>query len=230
MQIRKMHNTKKNWRNVLYGGVFATVTMLAAACASSNSTTQGETFRDDNVTMRSTYQFKDMHGEQLYAAKKYGVTPIESRAKLEENQRRLKKVETTNLYLIDPLTHSAPYLTNGAKSLLKEIGKRFQKELDRQGYREHRIIVTSLFRTRRDVEALRRVNSRAGENSAHMYGTTFDLSYTRFNRIGKTGKAVSNEVMCNILGKIIYDLREEGECWAILESDQRCIHITVRKI
>lgn len=230
MQIRKMHNTKKNWRNVLYGGVFATVTMLAAACASSNSTTQGETFRDDNVTMRSTYQFKDMHGEQLYAAKKYGVTPIESRAKLEENQRRLKKVETTNLYLIDPLTHSAPYLTNGAKSLLKEIGKRFQKELDRQGYREHRIIVTSLFRTRRDVEALRRVNSRAGENSAHMYGTTFDLSYTRFNRIGKTGKAVSNEVMCNILGKIIYDLREEGECWAILERDQRCIHVTVRKI
>ena len=77
MQIRKMYNTKKNWRNVLYGGVFATVTMLAAACASSNSTTQGETFRDDNVTMRSTYQFKDMHGEQLYAAKKYGVTPIE---------------------------------------------------------------------------------------------------------------------------------------------------------
>lgn len=230
MQIRKMYNTKKNWRNVLYGGVFATVTMLAAACASSNSTTQGETFRDDNVTMRSTYQFKDMHGEQLYAAKKYGVTPIESRAKLEENQRRLKKVETTNLYLIDPLTHSAPYLTKGAKSLLKEIGKRFQKELDRQGYREHRIIVTSLFRTRRDVEALRRVNSRAGENSAHMYGTTFDLSYTRFNRIGKTGKAVSNEVMCNILGKIIYDLREEGECWAILERDQRCIHVTVRKI
>ena len=129
MQIRKMYNTKKNWRNVLYGGVFATVTMLAAACASSNSTTQGETFRDDNVTMRSTYQFKDMHGEQLYAAKKYGVTPIESRAELEENQRRLKKVETTNLYLIDQLTHSAPYLTKGAKSLLKEIGKRFQKEI-----------------------------------------------------------------------------------------------------
>ena len=230
MQIRKMYNTKKNWRNVLYGGVFATVTMLAAACASSNSTTQGETFRDDNVTMRSTYQFKDMHGEQLYAAKKYGVTPIESRAELEENQRRLKKVETTNLYLIDQLTHSAPYLTKGAKSLLKEIGKRFQKELDRQGYREHRIIVTSLFRTRRDVEALRRVNSKAGENSAHMYGTTFDLSYTCFNRIGKTGKAVSNEVICNILGKIIYDLREEGECWAILERDQRCIHVTVRKI
>ena len=31
-------------------------------------------------------------------------------------------------------------------------------------------------------------------------------------------------------GKVIYNLREEGECWAIFERAQHCIHVTVRKI
>lgn len=230
MQTRKRYNTKKNWRNVLSGGVLATVVVFAASCASSRISSEGETFRDDNVKMQSAYHFKDLHGEQLYAAQKYGVTPIDTREKLEDNHRRLKKIESNEYYLIDPLTHSAPYLTNGAKSVLKEIAEKFQEELERAGYRQHRIIVTSMFRTREDVKALRETNSAASKNSAHMYGTTFDISFTRFNRTSMNGEAVSNEVMCNILGKIVYDLRQKGECWAIFEPNQHCIHVTARKI
>ena len=53
------------WRNVLSGGVFATVVVFAASCASSRISSEGETFRDDNVKMQSAYHFKDLHGEQL---------------------------------------------------------------------------------------------------------------------------------------------------------------------
>ena len=70
---------------------------------------------------------------------------------LENDHRRLKLVESNGYYLVDRLKDSAPYLTKGAKNLLKEIGKRFQEELDKEGYREHRIIVTAMFRTRRDI-------------------------------------------------------------------------------
>ena len=230
MQITVRNNTRKSLRNALYTSVFATVITFTAACASSKSSSEGETFRDDNVAMQSAYQFKDMHGEQLYAAKKYGVTPIDSRAKLEDNHRRLKLVESNGYYLIDRLTDSSPYLTKGAKSVLKEIGKRFQAELDKGDYREHRIVVTSMFKTRRDIERTRQAKNNTDDSSAHLYGTTFDISYTRFNRTGKSGKAVSNETMCNILGKVISDLREKGECWAIFERSQHCIHVTVRKI
>ena len=75
------------------------------------------------------------------------------------------------------------------KAFLKEIAQKFQEELERAGYREHRIIITSIFRTREDVKALRETNSAASKNSAHMYGTTFDISFTRFNRTSMNGEA-----------------------------------------
>ena len=87
-----------------------------------------------------------------------------------------------------------------------------------------------MFKTRRDIERTRQAKNNTDDSSAHLYGTTFDISYTRFNRTGKSGKAVSNETMCNILGKVISDFREKGECWAIFERSQHCIHVTVRKI
>ena len=70
MQITVRNNTRKSLRNALHTSVFATVITFTAACASSKSSSEGETFRDDNVAMQSAYQFKDIHGEQLYAAKK----------------------------------------------------------------------------------------------------------------------------------------------------------------
>ena len=230
MKTIAKHSKRKCLLNLLSVGVFATVITFTTACATSKSSNEGETFRDDNVSMQSTYQFKDVNGAQLYAAKKYGVTPIDSRAKLENNHRRLKLVESNGYYLVDRLKDSAPYLTKGAKNLLKEIGKRFQEELDKEGYREHRIIVTAMFRTRRDIAIAQQTKSSTNDNSAHLYGTTFDISFSRFNRTGTSGKAVSNETMCNILGKVIYNLREEGECWPIFERAQHCIHVTVRKI
>ena len=87
-----------------------------------------------------------------------------------------------------------------------------------------------MFRTRRDIAIAQQTNSSTNDNSAHLYGTTFDISFSRFNRTGTSGKAVSNETMCNILGKVIYNLREEGECWPIFERAQHCIHVTVRKL
>ncbi len=127
------------------------------------------------------------------------------------------------------MPHSNPYLTSGGKWVLKTIAKRFQKKLRKAGYREHRIIVTSMLRTREDIGGLKKINRVAATNSSHMYGTTFDVSFTRFNRISMDGMQPSNRLMANLLGEVICELREEGECWIIFERSQHCYHVTARR-
>jgi hypothetical protein len=118
-----------------------------------------------------------------------------------------------------------PYLADGATKLLKTIGKKFQKKLKKNGYRAHRVIATSMLRTRADVASLRKVNGNAAKNSAHMYATTFDLSYTRFNRISTNGNPVNNDQMANFLGEVLLGLRKDGRCGVIFERNQHCFHI-----
>lgn len=65
--------------------------MVIAACVSSKFNFEGETFRKDNVAMDRRFQFKDLHGEQLYAAKKYGITPIDTRKKITPKSPQTKE-------------------------------------------------------------------------------------------------------------------------------------------
>ena len=187
------------------------------------------TFMNNATSVRERYHFRDLNGEQLAAATKYGITPVDNREQAERLKRKLNLIESNRYYLVDNLTHSIPYLTDGAQRLLEDIGKMFQHSLIHAGYRPHRIIVTSLLRTRDDVERLRQVNDNAARNSSHMYGTTFDLSYSRYNRVSMDGAPASNDVLAAFLGEVIYYLRERGRCCVIYERNQHCFHITVQE-
>ena len=201
------------------------VVLLLASCRSSQFVGEGQTFGGESVTVKSQYRFKDYNTMTLDDAKRIGILPIENRDEARRKVRRLNHITNTRYCKLDPMTHSMPYLADGATKLLKTIGKRFQKKLRKRGYRTHRIIATSMLRTRDDVNRLRKVNGNASKNSAHMYATTFDLSYTRFNRIDTEGKAVNNETMANILGEVLDDLRRDDRCRVIFEQNQHCFHI-----
>ena len=71
-------------------------------------------------------------------------------------------MRSCQLYLVDPLTHSVPYLTKGARSLLEDLGEGFQYILRREGYRPHRIIVTSLILGTRKQRAIKNHHLRRG--------------------------------------------------------------------
>lgn len=185
------------------------------------------TFMDNNTFVSARYQFRDLNGEQLAAAQKYGVEPVDDRKAAEHLVRKLEKVESGELYLVDELTHSVPYLTKSAKRLLDDMGRIYQKSLIAAGYRPHRFIVTSLLRTRDDVERLRRVNANAARNSSHTYGTSFDVSWSRFNRTSTDGNPAGNNTLAAYLGETIYYLRDHGRCVVIYEKNQHCFHITV---
>ncbi len=177
--------------------------------------------------------FKDRNQTHLNVAIKNGITPLDSRKEVENVQSQLKHIETNDFYKVDKLTHSVPYLTEGARELLTLIAKNFQDSLKSKGYENHRIIVTSLLRTRNDVTRLQKSgNKNATTHSAHMYATTFDITYARFDRMLTTStitkKRPNQKAMHKILAEVLKDLKYQRKCYIMYELRQRCFHITSR--
>jgi hypothetical protein len=84
-----------------------------------------------------------------------------------------------------------------------------------------------MLRTTNSIKRLRKWNRNAIKNSAHLHGTTFDISYRTF----VSGKALSYaEVLYleDVLGKVIFDLRREQKCFATYETWQTCFHVVCR--
>ena len=183
--------------------------------------------RGKNVYVNHRYLFGDDNNTHLKAAREKGIKPPTNRDELDVS--RLVKIKTCNLYKVDPLEYSVPYLTPAAKALLDEIGSRFQTAMSEQGLRKHRIVVTSVLRTDDDVNRLRKTNGNATKNSAHRYATTFDITYVRFNRMSLKGQAASSQQMANILGEVLAELRKEGRCYVRYERLEPCYHITSRR-
>ena len=121
-----------------------------------------------------------------------------------------------------------PYLVPEARALLHDIGRAFRDTLAARGGGDYRIKVTSVLRTPSLVRQLRRRNRNSVDSSAHLYGTTFDISYSEFicNRSG--GPYRTQEDLKNLLGEIVAEMRSRGRCWAVYERKQSCFHITVR--
>ena len=172
------------------------------------------------------YRFSDINSTHLSAAQKFGISPAANREALQI--KSLTKIERSDKYQVDNLTHSVPYLTTSASKLLEEIAIRFQDSLKRQGIEKHRIVVTSVLRTGDDVRRLRKVNGNASANSAHLYATTFDITYIRFDRLSLSGKSTNNRQLANVLGSVLNQLRNEGRCYVKYERKQHCFHITSR--
>lgn len=171
--------------------------------------------------------FNDLQDTQLQAAQKNGISQSFTREDLEAGKFDMTYIETCRHYAVDPLTHSSPYLVPKAARLLDDIGSAFQDSLYVRGYdRRHRIIVTSVTRTRNDVQRLARQNVNATENSCHCYGTTFDITYVRFDK--PEAHIANDDKLKDVLMQSVYDLQRKGRCYVKYERKQNCLHITVR--
>mgnify|MGYP000255442637 FL=1 len=93
--------------------------------------------------------------------------------------------------------------------------------------------MTSVLRTQDDVKRLRRRNGNASPNSAHFYGTTFDVSWKRFQKIededGRPLQDVSADTLKLVLSEVLRDLRKADKCYIKYELKQGCFHITTRE-
>lgn len=171
--------------------------------------------------------FNDSNSVQLVAARQLGVNSPSSLADAWRNPRELMPVRSCADFYIDELRHSYPYLVPEAAELLHDIGAAFNDSLAARGGGAYRIKVTSLLRTPATVGRLRRVNRNAVGESTHTYGTTFDISYSRFICDSITTPRTFEDLK-NLLGEVLLDFKKQGRCYVKMERRQACFHITVR--
>ncbi len=172
--------------------------------------------------------FDDDNDTQLEAAVRNGVHDFES---IEDPTccSELVRIESNELYVVDAMQYSVPYLVPEAKLLLQRIAERFQEVMQEQypnNPHTYRIVVTSCFRTPEQVQRLMRRNRNASENSCHRYGTTMDISHIRW--ITEQNDTVNELYLKQMLAKTLYELRYEGLCWVKYERRQACFHLTLR--
>lgn len=171
-------------------------------------------------------QFNDLNPEHLAFAQNIGIQPIEGIEGLLMRRLPLVRVNSSDSLEVAQLTHSYPYLVEPAAQLLGDIGAEFRARLQAQNGGDYRLKATSLLRTPESVKRLRRGNGNATENSAHLYGTTFDISYNDFP-CPDTNQVRHSEVeLKRLLGEILLDFREQGRCMVKYERKQACFHIT----
>lgn len=175
--------------------------------------------------------FPDQNDVQLTAARLWGVKPVADSTEASKSKKLLVYVGANPYFHVDRLRNSIPYLVPRASVLLQDIGRNFYDSLQVKGIPLHKIIVTSIMRSKKDVEALRKKNRNATENSCHLYGTTFDVCYNRYKTVqapGERRREVRNDTLKYVLAEVMRDLRERNRCYIKYEVHQGCWHITVR--
>lgn len=170
--------------------------------------------------------FNDSNAHHLEYASANGARPIHDMKSLWEQSKDMEEVVSGKTLYIDSLTHSYAYLRPHAKALLDEIGQRFADSLAARGGGAYRLKVTSILRTEMTVGKLRRVNRNASSESAHSYGTTFDISYSKFICDDPSKPHRTFEDLKNLLAEVVFALRAEGRCLVKYERRQACFHIT----
>lgn len=175
--------------------------------------------------------FPDSQPVQERSAARWGVKPVNNREDAEARKKELVYMGSSPFYHVDVLHRSVPYLVPRAAVLLNDIGRAYYDSLQIKGVPLHQFIVTSVLRTKEDVQKLRNYNRNATENSCHLYGTTFDICYNRYKTVqppGEKRRMVQNDTLKWVLAEVLNDMRKQGRCYIKYEVKQSCFHITTR--
>jgi hypothetical protein len=174
--------------------------------------------------------FNDLNETQLLAAHQIGIAPISSREEAEKKLNKLKEIKDCNLYTVDSLTNSVPFLVNKAANLLDTIAVNFQDSLVKKNAPKYRLFITSILRTHDDIKKLHQKNGNSTLNSAHLFGTTFDVAYTRYEKLDPEHELtdVPEDKLKAVLAEVLRDKQKEGKCYVRYEVKQGCFHITAR--
>ena len=145
-------------------------------------------------------------------------------------EKEMEEIETNEYYEVEKLTHSIPYLIPSAAQLLEDIGHNFQDSLRNLNASVYKIKVTSVTRTVDDVKNLKKRNTNSSQNSAHRYGTTFDVSWARYTKVDESDTLnIDKDRLKMVLAMVLRDLKREERCYVKHERKQGCFHITVRE-
>ena len=173
-------------------------------------------------------EFADLNEVHLQTAREMGLSRIPD-TRDDAARSELTEIVDNDYYVIDKLRYSIPYLTARAATELDAISKAFNDSLRSKQFPEYKLVVSSVLRTGEDIARLRRSgNPNASDNSAHCYGTTFDITYTRYFREVETDEFMQPFELTKVLGEVLRDRRNAGKVLVKYEKKEHCFHITVR--
>ena len=174
-------------------------------------------------------KFNITNAKHLEAAQAVGIRPCATLEELNKQKARMRKIRTCHNYVVEELQHSEPYLTIGAANELNVIGQEFEDILERNGCPHYRFIITSVTRTDASIRKLQRSgNVNATNNSAHRYGTTFDITYRRFDKDDSSPDYMTEENLKLALAQVLLNEQRAGHIYVKYEYKQACFHITSR--
>ncbi|MBN1337786.1 MAG: hypothetical protein JXA03_00605 [Bacteroidales bacterium] len=179
-------------------------------------------------------KYKDLNSNHLVYAKKSGIKPFKTNNNFNDtiedllSKGKLVRIKNGRNYIVEKLTHSHPYLVPEAAALIDEIDRRFGEKLKQNNKGHYYFKVSSLLRTAQSQKALSRSNINASGNSAHLYGTTFDIAYSKVVKkpLPWIKREVAEATVIKLLSETIGELRSEGRCLVVTEKQERCFHIT----
>jgi len=137
---------------------------------------------------------------------------------------QLAPLKSGNGYMVAKMNFSYPYLTVKAVDFVEQLGKAYREACRMKGIPYRPFIITSALRTSESVSRLTKVNGNAIRESAHLYGTTFDISWIRFGK-----NQLPSQKNLNALVSVLAEMRESGACFVKYEKQQACFHITVNE-
>ena len=170
--------------------------------------------------------FNDINETHLEKARAVGLKKIPEKRD-DIDAKKLVKIENSDYLELDEMRYSVPYLTTGAARELNHIAKAFNDSLKRKQLLEYKLVCSSVLRTEEDVKRLQNSgNPNASDNSAHCYGTTFDITYTRYARDEETDEFMQPYELTKVLAEVLRDERNAGRILVKYEKKEHCFHIT----
>lgn len=224
------------WRIVLASVVFICILLIVSIVRRCKPTSVEEKVGAERLCIDYQCVFRDSYSRafaddnllHLAAARALQSTPFKGELN-EKELSTLALIESNPFYRVDRLTHSIPYLIPEAKTLLDQIGEDFTIALQERGIPPYRIIVTSLTRTQQQQQRLSKRNVNAASESSHSYGTTFDISWSRFDKVHKQSEHISDAILKKVLASILQQYQKAHRCYIKHEKKQACFHITAIK-
>ncbi len=176
-------------------------------------------------------EFNDLNALHIVAAIKNGIKPLETRSDtIHQLDDMVRLPDELDLYKSYNITHSIPYLVPSAAKLFMEIAQTFRDSLYSKELPIYKLYLTSITRTDDDITSLTKRNMNASDNSAHRYGTTFDISWKRFDKVDHNGHdELLPERLKLVLAQVLFDFKNDQRCYIKHERKQACFHITVRE-
>lgn len=181
-------------------------------------------------SIKYSEKFRDLNAQHLAAAQAIGLSHRPAnRDEAAKMRKELTLISTNKNYIVEDLTHSIPYLVPTAAHRLDALGEEFADILERNHLPHYRFCVSSVLRSLEDVKRLQRSgNVNATDQSAHNYGTTFDIAYWRYDKVSQTADYMTDDNLKLVLAQVLLNQQRAGHIYVKYEAKQCCFHITVR--